>query len=227
MMNPTTRMTALLGAMRRERNGAVADAMRPVGTPYGLNYGVSLPTLRMLARAETPDYDFAKYLALQDVRELRLAAYHIADPARLTEAEYPFWGEGIVNSELAEEAAFTLLHRVPDFPNLFERWTAPDMPWSLQYAALMAASRLAEPDPAWIGRALETLHRAAERAESADAVCSKEQALLIARGAVALLVRIASGHEENRQVGPRAVGSVGDLHAGNYLRGELSWQLGI
>ena len=161
-------MTALLGAMRRERNGAVADAMRPVGTPYGLNYGVSLPTLRMLARAETPDYDFAKYLALQDVRELRLAAYHIADPARLTEAEYPFWGEGIVNSELAEEAAFTLLHRVPDFPNLFERWTAPDMPWSLQYAALMAASRLAEPDPAWIGRALETLHRAAERAGSAE-----------------------------------------------------------
>ena len=128
---------------------------------------------------------------------------------------------------MAEEAAFTLLHRVPDFPNLFERWTAPDMPWSLQYAALMAASRLAEPDPAWIGRALETLHRAAERAESADAVCSKEQALLIARGAVALLVRIASGHEENRQVVLRAVGSVGDLHAENYLREELSWQLEI
>ena len=220
-------MTALLGAMRRERNGAVADAMRPVGTPYGLNYGVSLPTLRMLARAETPDYDFAKYLALQDVRELRLAAYHIADPARLTEAEYPFWGEGIVNSALAEEAAFTLLHRVPDVPNLFERWTAPDIPWSLKYPALMAASRLAERDPAGIGRALETLHRAAERAESADAVCSKEQALLIARGAVALLVRIASGHEENRQVVLRAVGSVGDLHAENYLREELSWQLEI
>ena len=121
----------------------------------------------------------------------------------------------------------TEVNRVPDFPNLFERWTAPDMPWSLQYAALMAASRFARPDPAWIGRALETLHRAAERAESADGTCTREQALLIARGAVALLVRIASCNEENRQAVLRAAGSVGDLPAENYLREEFSWQLEI
>lgn len=87
-MNHTSRMTALLGELRRERNGAVADAMRLVGAPYGLNYGVSLPTLRRLARAEKPDYAFAKFLSLQDVRELRLAAYHIADPAGLRPANF-------------------------------------------------------------------------------------------------------------------------------------------
>ena len=51
-MDFTSRMVALLGELRRERNGAVADAMRCYGAPYGLNYGVSLPTLRTLARAE-------------------------------------------------------------------------------------------------------------------------------------------------------------------------------
>ena len=51
-MDFTSRMTTLLGAFRRERNGAVADSMRFYGRPYGLNYGVSLPTLRRLARAE-------------------------------------------------------------------------------------------------------------------------------------------------------------------------------
>ena len=79
-MDFTSRMVALLGELRRERNGAVADAMRCYGAPYGLNYGVSLPTLRKLARAETPDHDFARYLYLQEVRELRLAALHIARP---------------------------------------------------------------------------------------------------------------------------------------------------
>ena len=43
-MDFTSRMVALLGELRRERNGAVADAMCLCGKPYGLNYGVSLPT---------------------------------------------------------------------------------------------------------------------------------------------------------------------------------------
>ena len=77
-MDYTSRMVALLRELRRERNGAVADSMRYYGTPYGLNYGVSLPTLRRIARAEAPDHGFARYLYRQDVRELRLAALHIA-----------------------------------------------------------------------------------------------------------------------------------------------------
>lgn len=100
-MNHTSRMTALLGEIRRERNGAVADSMRLVGRPYGLNYGVSLPTLRRLARAETPDHDFAEFLFRQDVRELRLAAFHIAEPDRLTPDDSAFWAAGIDNNELA------------------------------------------------------------------------------------------------------------------------------
>lgn len=104
-MDYTSRMVALLRELRRERNGAVADSMRYYGTPYGLNYGVSLPTLRRIARAEAPDHGFARYLYRQDVRELRLAALHIACPACFTPEEFPAWAAGIVNSEIAEEAA--------------------------------------------------------------------------------------------------------------------------
>lgn len=88
-MDYTSRMVALLRELRRERNGAVADSMRYYGTPYGLNYGVSLPTLRRIARAEAPDHGFARYLYRQDVRELRLAALHIACPACFTPEEFP------------------------------------------------------------------------------------------------------------------------------------------
>ena len=43
-MDYTSRMAALLGRFRRERNGVVADTMQYRGKAYGLNYGVSLPT---------------------------------------------------------------------------------------------------------------------------------------------------------------------------------------
>ena len=139
-MDYTSRMVALLRELRRERNGAVADSMRYYGTPYGLNYGVSLPTLRRIARAEAPDHGFARYLYRQDVRELRLAALHIACPACFTPEEFPAWAAGIVNSEIAEEAAFALLSRAEAFPALFSAWIAsPDA--LLQYAALLAAAR--------------------------------------------------------------------------------------
>ena len=85
-MDYTSRMAALLGRFRRERNGVVADTMQYRGKAYGLNYGVSLPTIRAVARAERPDSDFARFLYRQDVRELKLAAFWIADPVQVTTA---------------------------------------------------------------------------------------------------------------------------------------------
>ena len=157
-MDYTSRMVALLRELRRERNGAVADSMRYYGTPYGLNYGVSLPTLRRIARAEAPDHGFARYLYRQDVRELRLAALHIACPACLTPEEFPAWAAGIVNSEIAEEAAFALLSRAEAFPALFSAWIAsPDA--LLQYAALLAAARSPRLTASWVAPAVEAVHR--------------------------------------------------------------------
>ena len=157
-------MVALLGELRRERNGAVADAMCLCGKPYGLNYGVSLPTLRRIARAETSDHDFARYLYVQDVRELRLAALYIAQPERVTADEADFWAAGIVNSEVAEEASFALLSRVGVQPAIFERWMAASP--LLQYAALLAAARSPQASLAWVDAALEAVHRDAVEAEA-------------------------------------------------------------
>lgn len=110
-MDYTSRMAALLGRFRRERNGVVADTMQYRGKAYGLNYGVSLPTIRAVARAERPDSDFARFLYRQDVRELKLATFWIADPVQVTSVEFSDWGEGIANSEMAEECAFALMSR--------------------------------------------------------------------------------------------------------------------
>lgn len=244
-------MVALLGELRRERNGAVADAMCLCGKPYGLNYGVSLPTLRRIARAETSDHDFARYLYVQDVRELRLAALYIAQPERVTMDEAAFWAAGIINSEVAEEASFALLSRVGVLPELFRSWiTASPL---LQYAALLAAARSPQASLAWVDAALEAVHRDAVEAEAlvaaarsaaaadtsaapaagiagatgqvATATFAARAARLVAQGAVALCVAVGSQNEENRLAVHRKAGSLGKLPAEDCVHEELAWRL--
>lgn len=243
-------MVALLGELRRERNGAVADAMCLCGKPYGLNYGVSLPTLRRIARAETPDHDFARYLYVQDVRELRLAALYIAQPERVTMDEAAFWAAGIINSEVAEEASFALLSRVGVLPELFRSWiTASPL---LQYAALLAAARSPQASLAWVDAALEAVHRDAVEAEAlaaaarngaadcsatngaviagaagqvATATFAARAARLVAQGAVALCVAVGSQNEESRLAVHRKAGSLGKLPAEDCVHEELAWRL--
>lgn len=244
-------MVALLGELRRERNGAVADAMCLCGKPYGLNYGVSLPTLRRIARAETSDHDFARYLYVQDVRELRLAALYIAQPERVTMDEAAFWAAGIINSEVAEEASFALLSRVGVLPELFRSWiTASPL---LQYAALLAAARSPQASLAWVDAALEAVHRNAVEAEAlvaaarsvaaadtsaapaagiagaagqaASASFAARAARLVAQGAVALCVAVGSQNEENRLAVHCKAGSLGKLPAEDCVHEELAWRL--
>ena len=244
-------MVALLGELRRERNGAVADAMCLCGKPYGLNYGVSLPTLRRIARAETPDHDFARYLYVQDVRELRLAALYIAQPERVTMDEAEFWAAGIINSEVAEEASFALLSRVGVLPELFRSWiTASPL---LQYAALLAAARSPQASLAWVDAALGAVHRNAVEAEAlvaaarsaaaadtsaapaagiagatgqaATASFAARAARLVAQGAVALCVAVGSQNEESRLAVHRKAGSLGKLPAEDCVHEELAWRL--
>ena len=138
-------MAALLGRFRRERNGVVADTMQYWGKAYGLNYGVSLPTIRAVARAERPDSDFARFLYRQDVRELKLAAFWITDPIQVASAEFSDWGEGIANSEMAEECAFALMSRSPRGDEWGRAWcdTGNEL---LGYAGLLALSRIPHPD---------------------------------------------------------------------------------
>lgn len=225
-MDFTSRMVALLAALRRERNGAVADEMRLFGRASGLNYGVSLPTVRAIARAETPDHAFARFLLSQDVRELRLAAFHIARPECLVADEFPLWAAAIINSEFAEEAAFALLSRAEAFPALFDLWTSASAAAAAPlpaYAALMAAAR-------WPGALVEWAYRAIGllRLQSVAAEEGRQPAFvarLTAQGAVAVLVAIASQNEQNRLAILRAAGSVGDAPAERFLREELAWRL--
>lgn len=211
-MDLTTRMTQLLGAMRRERNGAVADAMRYVGAAYGLNYGVSLPTVRRLARDCERDEALARYLYGQDVRELKLAAFWIADPAHLDLQGASFWAAGLVNSELAEEFAFALLSRTTHFPEIYPVWIGSEATQMQCYAALMGASRRSADELAGLMQGV------------ADVVRCNPNDRLVARGVVALIEACCDAVPQREPLA-RLIEQIGDSPAAKFIREEVSWRL--
>ncbi len=205
-------MIALLGAMRKQMNGAVADAMYYYGTDYGLNYGVSLPTVRQIARKQEKDHALALYLYKQQVRELRLAALHIAKAEAITMEELPTWAEGVINSEIAEEMAFALLPHTTIISDIFAAWSESDNEF-LAYATLMAAAR-------------SELARDTNIINTTPNILSRfSTSRIIAQGVVALLAAAYDCDAEARKAVAEEIEGLEESPAANYVKEEMSWRM--
>ena len=196
--------------MRKQMNGAVADAMFYYGENYGLNYGVSLPTVREIAQAEGHDHALAEYLFKQQVRELKLAAFHIADPTLINASNSALWANGITNSELAEEAAFALLRHSPAVMEIVAEWLRSESEWVV-YAAMMAAAR---------SSAIST----AEIESVIDIVSRYPDSRPIAQGCVAMLAA-AYLNTELQGVVKSTIETLNNCTATDYIREEMSWRM--
>lgn len=211
-MDNTQRMIALLGRVRKQMNGAVSESMATHGQNYGLNYGVSIATLREIAATESKDYAFAKYLYQQQVRELKLLATHLAEPEKLDTHEFPFWSRGIANAELAEELAFALLSKIYDINSLMGVWSTESNEM-VAYAALMAAARNER-------TTTEVAFIAVE-----NAVKANPESRYIADAVVALLVYVAS-RDKSVKVGiPHLLERLNDSPAKRHILEEIEWRL--
>ncbi len=150
-MSHNSRLAYLLGEMRRMMNGAVVGSMRFYGADYGLNYGVSIPTIRSVAQLErgaesdiAVNHRFARLLLRQEVRELRLAAFWFADAQSITSIDdMREWSAIIINSEVAEEAAFALFYAVESVEAWLDEESNDEL---LHYCALLALAKRAEGD---------------------------------------------------------------------------------
>ena len=211
-MDNTQRMISHLGRVRKQMNGAVSESMATDGENYGLNYGVSIATLREIAATEQPDYDFAKYLYQQQVRELRLLACHLAEPAMVDIHDFPFWARGIRNAELAEELAFALLSKIYDINSLMGIWTTESNEL-IAYAAIMAAARNKRTTS-------EVAFIAAEK--SVRAYPSSRN---IAHGVVALVCYIAENDKSVKVGIPSLLESMPDCPVKAFIAEELEWRL--
>ena len=133
-------MVTLLGKIRKQMNGAVLDTFRYYGAKYGMNYGVAIHSLRQMASEQGVDHPLSQFLYRQQVRELQIIALWIADAKAVSVDELDFWVEGIINSEIAEQAAQALFANIDCIDTLLERWCASDNLLHA-YTALLSASR--------------------------------------------------------------------------------------
>ena len=210
MENHTARMAALLGELRREMDGAVVESMQRGEGGYGLNYGVSIPTIRAIAARVGTDHAFARYLYQQDVRELRMAALTIADPQAVAADELDEWFSGRMPEELMEELALRLLSRcrMPVLEALRDDWLCKGSA-ARRYTVLMALARSRDFDAASVVELLP------------DVVATYPDDLRLARGAAAFL------QAASPKIGPEALSRMlerlPESSAGRFLREEVAW----
>lgn len=196
--------------MRKQMNGAVADAMFYYGTRYGLNYGVSLPTVREIAAEAGKDHELALYLFKQQVRELKLAALHIADAEQITATTSSTWADGITTSELAEEAAFAMLSHCPSLNEIYDKWVKSENEFAT-YAALMALSR-------------SSVISLGQLEPMPNITCRYSTSRPIAQGVVALLAA-AYLNPALQEAVKAIIERLPDTPASEYVRDEMSWRM--
>ena len=186
-------MIGLLRRLKVEMNGAVVDAMRSRGLDYPLSYGVSVPTIREIAKAYAPAHAFALFLFRQQVRELKLAAAFIDDPSEVTAAQMREWADGLTNTELVEQVVSALFRHAPDAPDMALEWMGSPEPMKRYAGLLTAASAIrAEKNRVWADRFFEQADRIARRGGSgefcrpgagdADALAGDRLALFVRTG---------------------------------------------
>lgn len=196
----------LLYRLRKEMNGAALDTMCYFGADYERNYGVQIYAIRNLAREIGTDHELAKYLYQQSIREVRLVALWIADAAQVSIADADFWAEGIINSEVAEQASHALFSRVESLPQILSLWTSSDSAL-LSYCALLAAAR----------------NGGVEGAASIEAILSAIERFsdnrLIAQGATALAMQL-----DDDSIA-RLLSLLPDNPSAQLLRDEVAWRV--
>ena len=209
MQNNTSKMVALLGKIRKQMNGAVLDTFRYYGAKYGMNYGVALHSLREMAREVGCDDDLAHFLYRQQVRELQIIALWIADAKGVTIEQFDHWAAGIINSEIAEQAAQGLLSKIEQIDALLEQWCGGENEL-LAYAALLAASRSEKVSALSVQRAVN---------ESINTFSDNHLAV---QGVVALL---SSQIAKNRALVEAILATLPDNKSAAAVREEIAWRL--
>jgi hypothetical protein len=196
----------LLYRLRKEMNGAALDTMRYFGADYGRNYGVQIYAIRNLAREIGTDHALAEYFYTQNIREAQLVALWIADAAKVSASDFDFWGEGIINSEVAEQASHALFSRIAEISELLAKWCSSENAL-LAYCALLSAAR----------------NGGVESEAAIDAILTSVAQFsnnrLVAQGATALAVNLSD--EAVQQLLDR----LPENPTSNLLREEIAWRV--
>lgn len=112
--------------LRKAMNGVVSASMRREGMEYKLNFGVSIPEIKVIASAYTPNAELAKWLWTQDVREHKILATLLYPREAFTEEDAESWVGDIRYLEIVEQFCANLAQHLSFASTLAERWISDE-----------------------------------------------------------------------------------------------------
>jgi len=113
-------------SFRLMMDGATAQSMRDKGVEYKVNWGASLPMLKVKAKDIGKDYSLAIALWKEDVRECKIMATYIMPAESMSSELVDVWMEQTHTVEMAELACHNLYQHLVFAPRLAYQCIASD-----------------------------------------------------------------------------------------------------
>lgn len=130
--------------LRSSMNGMSSAYMRNSGLSYGLNFGVALPDLRIIAGEHQKDRALAESLWKEDVRELKILATMLCPAETLSLKDALQWCAECPNQEIADYLCGELLHHHAEAMELMQRNLLSESPFGTYIAFMLAACLCSE-----------------------------------------------------------------------------------
>ncbi|MGI6222518.1 MAG: DNA alkylation repair protein [Prevotella sp.] len=119
-------LKAIKQSFRLMMNGEASRSMREKGVEYKLNWGVTLPQLKQMAKEYEKSYDLAIELWKEDIRECKILATLLMPTDQMPYEVAEIWMEQTRSQEMAEMLAFNLFQYLDYAPDLAYKWIASD-----------------------------------------------------------------------------------------------------
>ncbi|MDD2277588.1 MAG: DNA alkylation repair protein [Bacteroidales bacterium] len=130
----------IIQEVKRHMNGPVSETLTQHGFRYKVNYGVSVPELKNIARQYTGNHELALTLYEEDIRECKLIASMIDDPKKVTGEQIDDWAQSFNNHEIVEQVCSNLIWKAECALSRSIQWCLSDDEY-LQKAGLIIAAR--------------------------------------------------------------------------------------
>ncbi len=102
----------VLTQVRLHMNGATSAQMEERGIKYRINYGVSIPHLKQLAKRIPVSYELAERLWFMEIRETMILAAIIVPEDTMSLERCLEWSEKVINVDILERSAMFLWGRI-------------------------------------------------------------------------------------------------------------------
>lgn len=145
-MTTLEKVLELKAKVKHLMNAEVADAMRREGIIYKVNYGVSIPELKALAKPYLGDHELALELFREEIRECKLLATMIDDPELITGEQLDEWANDFTNPEIVEQVCGSLFWRTGYALSRSIEWCLDDDELFQKAGLLIIARKASDPN---------------------------------------------------------------------------------